>query len=41
MRSSSDAGLAERMEKPGSGLQNTVPSTGATLRLSEPAELVI
>ena len=31
MRSSSDAGLAERMEKPGSLLQKTVPSTGFTL----------
>lgn len=33
--------LADTMEKPGSGLQNTVPSMGFTLRASEPAELVI
>ncbi len=41
IRSSSDVGQAERMENPGSELQNTVPSTGCTLRLSEPEELVI
>ena len=32
---------AEIMEKPVSGLQNTVPSTGFTLRLNAAAELVI
>ena len=32
---------AEIMEKPGSLLQNTVPSIGFTWRLSEPAELVM
>ena len=41
MRSSSVFLLADTMEKPGSGLQNTVPSMGFTLRASEPAELVI
>ena len=35
MRSSSVVGVAERMEKPGSGLQYTVPSTGFTSRLRE------
>ena len=40
MRSSSVRGVAEMMEKPGSGLQYTVPSVGLTLRLSEPLELV-
>ena len=32
---------ADTMEKPGSGLQKTVPSIGLTLRLSEPEVLVI
>ena len=40
MRSSSVRGVAEMMEKPGSGLQYTVPSMALTLRLSEPLELV-
>ena len=31
----------EQTEKPGSGLQNLVPSIGSTLRASEPAELTI
>ena len=41
IRSSNEEGLAESIENPGSLLQKTVPFTGFTLRLSEPAELVI
>lgn len=41
IRNSSTCLSADTIEKPGSPLQNTVPSTGFTLRLSEPAELVI
>ncbi len=41
MRSSSVFLPADTMEKPGSGLQNTVPSMGFTLRARDPEELVI
>jgi len=33
--------LIEQMEKPGSGLQNFVPSMGFTLRASDAEELTI
>lgn len=41
MRSTNAFLSADTIENPGSGLQNTVPSIGCTLRLSDAEELVM